>query len=161
MALADTYHLSWTCYGQWLHGDVRGYVDHKHNVPGEPYEHDNPLFLNADANRMTEAACWLTDEQRRTAQGAIAEACAFRRWRLYAVNVQPDHSHVAVSSEEARGVRARQILKDRATRALREVDNSRRHWWTEGGKVEVVTNEVHLATVIDYIENKQKFPKVR
>ena len=55
------YHLSWTCYGQWLQGDVRGYVDRQHRTPGEPYAHNQPQFYNASANRMKEPPVWLTE----------------------------------------------------------------------------------------------------
>lgn len=30
------YFITLSCYGTWLHGDERGSVDKKHNVPGKP-----------------------------------------------------------------------------------------------------------------------------
>ena len=116
---AETYHITWTCYGQWLHGDARGYVDDRHRTPGEPYAYGHPDYYNTDFNRMKEEPCWLGDEQRLRAEAAIEEACSFRGWNLMAVNVQPDHVHVAVEARETDGVRARQVLKDRSTRALK------------------------------------------
>ena len=41
--------ISWTCYGQWLHGSARGSVDPAHNLPGTPW-------LSPDSSR--EAAGW-------------------------------------------------------------------------------------------------------
>jgi hypothetical protein len=102
------YHLCWTCYGQWLQGDSRGYVDQKHHTPGEPYPPGNPPLFAASANRMSEPACWLTDPQRLIADAAFREAAAHREWPLHALNVQPDHVHVAL---EARGVTGKRAAR--------------------------------------------------
>ena len=40
------YFITFTCYGNWLHGDERGSVDRDHNAPG--YE-----FLDADEERLS------------------------------------------------------------------------------------------------------------
>ena len=157
---AETYHLTWTCYGQWLHGDERGYVDRKHRTPGEPYPEGNLQYYNAASNRMTEAACWLTDDERRIASRALREACDFRGWVLWAVNVQPDHVHVLVEARETSGKRARQVLKDRATRGLEAEGRRRQHWWTEGGKVDVIRRERQLQEVLDYINERQPFARI-
>jgi len=154
------YHLSWTCYGQWLHGDVRGYVDDRHRTPGEPYVYDHPQRRSAAANRMAEPPCWLTDDRRRVAEEAIREACAFRGWELEAVNVQPDHAHVVVRAPGHTGKKVRARLKDRATRALKATASGRERWWTEGGKVDLVLDERHLQQVVDYVNNRQPFPHV-
>jgi REP element-mobilizing transposase RayT len=160
MAWSYTYHLTWTCYGQWLRGDVRGYVEDGCNEPGTPYAWGDAQGHNADANRMAETACWLTDAQRRVAEEAIGEACVFRRWSLLAVNVQPDHVHTVLEAPEVDGKRARRILKDRATRALRQVGGSRRRWWTESGKVDAIRSEARLREVVEYVRNRQPFKRV-
>lgn len=159
MPCAETYHITWTCYGQWLHGDARGYVDDRHRTPGEPYAYDHPDYYNTDFNRMKEEPCWLSDEQRLRAEAAIEEACSFRGWNLMAVNVQPDHVHVAVEARETDGVRARQVLKDRSTRALKAAYPPRCKWWTEGGKVEAMRYDAQLANVIEYINEGQRHPR--
>lgn len=153
------YHLSWTCYGQWLHGDVRGYVDDRHRTPGEPYIYDHPQRRSAAANRMAEPPCWLTHARRGAAEEALREACAFRGWMLHALNVQPDHVHVVITARGLTGKRVMQRLKDRATRRLRETVPERRRWWTEGGKVDLIFNERHLGQVVDYVHSRQPFPR--
>jgi len=153
------YHLIWTCYGQWLHGDARGYVDDEHRTPGDPYPHNDPELYNASFNRMTEAPCWMTDEQRALADAVLREACAFRRWPLFNVNVQPDHVHAVVQVFTMTGKDAMSRLKGRATHCLGERFPPRRNWWTEGGKVELVRDEGQLAQVIEYV-NSQRFPRV-
>lgn len=51
--------LTWTCYGQWLPGDARGFVGNvreedgtqiSHNVPGTPYDADEPLLQAGSAS---------------------------------------------------------------------------------------------------------------
>ena len=160
MPSRETYHLTWTCYGQWLPGDDRGWVDVGHRTPGAPYEPADPRFRTAAANRMTETACWLADAQRAAAEEAVEEACTFRGWRLLSVNAQPDHVHVVVDAPEVDGKRVRHVLKDRATRALQGTEECRRHWWTEGGKIERVRDDAHLRNVLAYVE-RQPFPRVR
>jgi REP element-mobilizing transposase RayT len=155
------YHISWTCYGQWLHGDRRGFVDRQHHTPGEPYIYDDPHRLNAAANRLAEPPCQLTDAQRRATQEAIREACAFRNWELSAVNAQPDHVHVVLRAPDHTGKQVRSRLKDRATRALKDANGrGRTHWWTEGGKVEPILDRRRLQQAVDYVSNRQPFPRV-
>jgi REP element-mobilizing transposase RayT len=153
------YHVIWTCYGQWLHGDARGSVDRSTNIPGTPYAPADPQRRSAAANRMAEATCWLTDDQRRIATRALREACEFRGWRLEAVNVQPDHTHVVVQAEGVTGIEVRRILKGRSTTWLHEQVGGRRTWWTEGGKTEHIRDGRHLVQAIAYV-NDQRFPKV-
>ena len=152
------YLLTWTCYGQWLHGDVRGYVNREHRTPGAPFPYDHPGLMSASANRMAESPCRLDDACRRAVEATLHEACARRGWLLSAVNVQPDHVHVVVRAPGRTGKRAMQQLKDRATRCLRSRVPDRRRWWTEGGKVDLIFDERHLAKAIDYVTNGQPVP---
>ena len=154
------YHLTWTCYGQWLQGDPRGYVDRQHHAPGEPYPHNNPQYYNASANRMTEPPCWLTDDQRRTVTRAVREAAAHRGWNLLTINAQPDHVHVAIMARGITGKGVIQALKTWATMCLNRSGGGRTHWWTAGGKVETIFNEQKMAEVIDYINHTQRFAGV-
>jgi len=155
------YHVSWTCYGQWLHGDVRGFVDRRHHTPGEPYPYNVPQWVADAANRMSETPCWLTEAERRIADHAIREACAFREWCLHALNVQPDHVHAVVGAGACPGADVRTRLKDRATRALKAAGTQgRTHWWTDGGKVEVLVDERRLHEAIEYVNHRQPHPKV-
>jgi REP element-mobilizing transposase RayT len=133
-------------------------VDDGVNEPGTPYAWGDAQGYAADAKRMAESPCRLTDGQRATAEDAIREACEFRSWRLVAVNVQPDHAHVVVEAPEVDGVRTRQILKDRATRALKREYPGRRRWWTREGKVDVIRTAAQLREIADYVRNRQPYP---
>ena len=153
------YHLIWTCYGQWLHGDSRGYVDQQHRNVGEPYPANDPRRYNAAANRMAEDPVWLADAQRSRATAAIREVCTHRGWRLITVNVQPDHTHVAVTAAGVTGKVAMERIKSWASMQLNRAFARRSRWWTVGGKVELVLSEAQLSEVVAYIEN-QRFPRV-
>jgi len=153
------YHITWTCYGQWLPGDERGYVDREHRTPGTPYAEWDPRAVSAAANAMREAPCWLGDPERRLAAEGIRSACAKQRWGLLALNVQPDHVHALVEAQGVTGKHAMRVLKAFATRELRAASPSGRQWWTKGGKVELVQNGTHIATVARYVAH-QRFDAV-
>jgi REP element-mobilizing transposase RayT len=152
------YHLTWTCYGQWLQGDARGYVDRQHRTPGEPYPSANLAHYTASANRMSEEPCWLSDPQRCTAEAAVREAASHRSWPIHALNPQPDHVHVVIEARGVTGKRAREALKSWATMQLNRRHGRRLHWWTSGGKVELVLDARHLAQVVEYVMHKQHYP---
>jgi len=153
------YHLTWTCYGQWLPGDVRGYVDRDHRTPGTAYPDADPQAYNAAAGVMKESACWLQVPERRLATEGIREACMRQKWPLVAVNVQPDHVHVLARVDTVGGRHAIRVMKSFATRRLRRTVPGRRRWWTKGGKVETVLTEWRLAEVARYVRN-QRYPAV-
>ena len=150
------YHLTWTCYGQWLPGDARGFVDREHRTPDSPYAEPDLRLYTASANRMAEHACWLSDRHRAVAQAALEEACQHRGWTLEEVNVQPDHVHLALRAPPLTGKRAMEALKSWATMCLNRAFPRRNRWWTKGGKVELIYNEAHLRSVTAYIR-RQRF----
>jgi len=153
------YHITWTCYGQWLHGDARGYVDRRSNDPDTPYAHGGTSLYNASADRMKERAVWLSETQRRMATESLRRTCHFKTWELLAVNVQPDHVHVVIRHGPAYARAAMRLLKGWATRALKTTDPTRTRWWTDGGKVEFVRSAARLAQVVAYV-GCQPFPQV-
>jgi hypothetical protein len=63
--------ISWTCYGQWLHGSARGSVDPEHNVPSTPWLPTNRDRERAEQERMTQAAYEMDPERRRVVLAAI------------------------------------------------------------------------------------------
>ena len=154
------YHITWTCYGQWLHGDARGYVDRFHRERGTPYPAGHGDFYNAAANRLEEQPVWLTDAQRLDAQDALREACAFRGWVLRAANVQPDHVHVVVQAPGIFGKEVRRILKNRATVCLNERHGRRKHWWTGEGKVQRLHGQAELREAVAYVLDEQPFRRL-
>ncbi len=83
--------------------------------------------------------------------------CAYRRWRLRAINVRTNHAHVVVSIGEVKRERALNAFKANATRQMREDGN----WlephspWADKGSNRYLWSERSLALAIDYVINAQ------
>src|SRR5262245_66255736 len=86
------YHLTWTTYGTWLHGDARGWVKWGEwgIKPADPEQE------RAARTRMAEAAVVLTDAQRALVEQTVRDHCRIRSWLLHAVNGRWNHIHVVV-----------------------------------------------------------------
>ena len=111
------YFITFTTYGSWLPGSVKGSVDNEHNVYGTPW-------VEADAERerqareaMTQAPYVMTSAEREIVCRAMAELSRERGWDLRAAHVRSNHVHVVVSAERDPG-RLMSDLKSRASRDL-------------------------------------------
>jgi hypothetical protein len=78
--------ISWTCYGQWLHGNQRGSVDPEHNALDEPWLDPDPERERAEREAMTQPAHVLDEPRRRVVLEAIREVCNHRGWTLHAAH---------------------------------------------------------------------------
>jgi hypothetical protein len=94
--------ISWTCHGQWLHGDQRGSVDPEHNVTDTPWLPPAPDREAAERERMVQPPYEMDAQRRRIVLEAICNVCAFRGWTLHAVHVRARHVHVVVTGAQAR-----------------------------------------------------------
>lgn len=154
--------LSWTCYGQWLHGDERGSVDESHNEFGLPW-------LSADAERYQEERAKMSQlpyemdaPRRRLVLQSIREVCAYRGWTLHAVHVRARHIHVVVSGNQTPD-RMMNDLKSYASRALNtaNLDPPQRKRWTRHGSTRHIDDEHYLAAAVNYVLHKQGTPMER
>lgn len=151
------YLITWTTYGSWLHGDVRGSV--QQGQPGIlPPDHVREA---ADCQRMTEEPVRLSPAQREIVETTIREHCALRGWTLHAVNPRSNHVHVVVTAE-ATPERVLTQLKSWCARRLSDhaglawqPRNGRRRWWTEHGSTRYLNDESHLANAIRYVVERQ------
>ncbi|MBX3379533.1 MAG: transposase [Phycisphaeraceae bacterium] len=128
------YFLTWTCYGQRLHGDVRGSVDHLHNSRGTPTLPPDAERETFERERMTRDTFKLNTECAAIATDAIQRLCEDREWDCLAVNVRQTHVHVVVSCPVA-PERAIADFKARITRDLRRkklVSEDARLWTIHG-----------------------------
>jgi hypothetical protein len=73
------YHITWTSYGQWLHGDTRGYVDRHNRTPGAPYSHGHADVYNVSANRLEEEPVWLSEARLREAIDYVTNRQSFAK----------------------------------------------------------------------------------
>src|SRR5262245_48953120 len=92
--------ISWTCYGQWLHGDQRGSVDETHNEFGLPWLSTDVERHQGERERMSQSPYELDAPRRRLVLQSIQDVCAYRGWTLHAVHVRARHVHVVVSGNQ-------------------------------------------------------------
>lgn len=150
------YFISWTCYGQWLHGDPRGSIDFQHNQFGEafvPWDEDR----RCEAEEKMSQEPYSMDEPRRQAVlEGIRFVCHERGWTLHAVHVRKYHVHVVVKADK----NVEQVLIDLkayASRALNEngFDGKNRKRWTKHGSTKYIYDPDYLNATINYTLNKQ------
>ena len=143
--------LTWVTYGAWLPGDERGWV--KYHGGWQPPDPIRELEARA---RMTEDACILILEQRRTVEDQIAETCFHRGWTLHVVNCRSNHVHVVVSTEVDDPEKIRIDLKAWTTRALKKQFGAHReNWWAERGSIRYLNTNDDLQAAIMYVRDAQ------
>jgi len=152
------YYLTWSCYGTWLPGDERGWVE----KPGEFREPD-PNREAAARAFMTESALTLDNEQRVIVEQTITEHCRIRGWTLHAVNCRTRHVHVVVTAPGRQPDVVMDQLKAWCTRRLKDRDRGggiavRSNWWTQGGSKRWINNPTSLDEAIYYVLECQGAP---
>jgi len=154
MALA--YFITFSTYGNWLHGRAEGSVDRKHNA------YDSPL-LGADVGRerqahgtMTQPKYVMSAPEQEIVCNAIVELAQERGWELLAVHVRTTHVHVVISAERDPG-RLMSDLKARASRnlTLAGFDSADRKRWTRHGSTRHLFTDENVENAIDYTLNQQ------
>jgi REP element-mobilizing transposase RayT len=150
------YLITFHTYGTWLHGHDEGSVDRRHNGYGAPTIKPDAAFAARRRKLMTHEPLVLTGDQRRCADAAMREVCAFRGWGVHAVNVRTTHAHAVVAASVP-PERIMGDLKRRATRLLREgglvaVDHP---VWQEHGSTRWLWDARGLADACHYVVNGQ------
>ncbi|MEE9265756.1 MAG: transposase [Gammaproteobacteria bacterium] len=151
------YLLTWTCYGTWLHGDVRGSVESHQNGPGEPFVKSNASWV-AEAHRKLRSPVVRLDQRgRRIVANTIQSHCAHRGWQLRACNVRTNHVHVVVSCPDVLPDRVLTELKAWSTRRLREAGlfDREARVWTRHGSTRYLWKEEGLNAAMEYVLERQ------
>ena len=100
---------------------------------------------------MTDDACCLTADERRTIEDQIRDTCEHRNWLLHAVNCRSNHIHLVVSATEIAPTRIRSELKAWTTRRLKEMfDPDRGKWWAERGSIRFLFDDESLERAVLY-----------
>jgi REP element-mobilizing transposase RayT len=153
------YHISFTCYGAWLHGRDPGFVDKSHNQCHTPFLSPDPAReRNARANMRDPP--YLVDQVRRDiVLTTILEVTRHRHWQLWAAHVRSNHVHVVISAD----VRPEKVmidLKAYASRRLKEQlqEPAERKRWTQHGSMRYLWQDQQVHTAIDYVLNGQGTP---
>jgi REP element-mobilizing transposase RayT len=158
--------LTWTTYGTWLPGDVRGSVSRVregqgprqyHNAPGSPY--DGPmsgLHTGAEA-ALKGRPILLNSIQAEYVLAQFRETAAYRRWRLLAAAVMRNHVHlVVVADEAAKSADLLRTFKSYASRALNS-ENSKPiggRWWTTSASRRSLPDERAVAAAVRYVREQ-------
>ena len=150
------YLLTWTTYGTWLHGDVRGSVDRDHRRPGQQFAPPSVNRQHVHLSRLKHAPVRLDDAMRRLVHATIARHCEIRRWDLRALNVRTNHVHVVVGAGQLPDVvmsqfKAWRTRRLRENRCIGESDDP----WTEGGSTRYLWDEAAARAAVEYVMEQQ------
>jgi REP element-mobilizing transposase RayT len=161
MSAPLAYHLTWTAYGSWLHGDPRGWVMKGVSciLPEDECRRQRVRL------RMIERPVEFTPEQRVVIERTIVEHCERRGWPLHARNARSNHVHLVVSSElppepvmnQIKGWCSRRLSDDAELPlgGVRGKRAGRRKWFTEHGSTMWINDEDYLRHAIRYVSEGQ------
>jgi REP element-mobilizing transposase RayT len=151
------YLITIRCYGTWLHGDERGSVDRFRNRYQTPRINPNDKWQRHNERQLKTEPVTLNAHQRKTVEDALREVCAFRSWRLHAVNARTNHVHAVVSAGSAKPERVLNDFKSYATRRMKEQGCWRFEHspWVDKGSKRHLWNERSVALAVDYVVNGQ------
>ncbi|MFT3684120.1 MAG: hypothetical protein QM783_04190 [Phycisphaerales bacterium] len=148
------YFLTWTCHGTWLHGDLRGSVDSRHNKRGHPRLAPDEWLQQFERRLVGNQGEYLTQDARESVNAQLVETCAHRRWTLRAKYVGTNHVHVVVSAS-ADPDKIAEDLKAWATRRLNEQAGRVLKPWTEGASTIYLWTQIKVDEKVDYVHRLQ------
>ena len=155
-----------TTYGTWLPGDVRGFVSPVrdgdgslvlHNLPGTPYDVDEPMLKRHAEQKLAGDAIWLSRAHASALIPQFRETAGHRKWRLLSAAVMSNHFHVVVTVPgDPSPSRILQDFKAYASRRLnsewtRPVSET---WWTESGSKRKLPDENAVMAAVRYVWNQ-------
>ncbi len=151
------YLITFRTHGTWLHGDIRGAVDRKHNVYGFPRLRHDPVRKAYSRSQLKVGAVLFDTSRRSAVLKAVTETCAKRNWSLLAINVRTNHVHVVVEIGNDKPEAALVAFKANATRLMREHRcwTSDRSPWVEKGSRRYLWKQSSVDAAIDYVVNEQ------
>jgi len=159
------YLLTWTTYGTWLPGDERGFVGRVpdeqgghviHNLPGEPYDADEPRLQREALRQRKGTPVKLTREQAGVCVEAFGEVCVKYGVSIDAGAVMANHVHLVVTSDESEGPRLLNLFKGVSSRRLgqRFGKQASGSWWTTGGSRRLLRDERAFENAVNYVRNQ-------
>ena len=152
-----TYLITFSCYGQHLHGDERGSVDRLHNQPGSRFlAVDEPRYETETA-LMKEQPYHLDARAREVVLGSIKEVCEHRGWIIGACHVRTTHVHALVTSEAKVG-KVMNDLKAYASRGLNKLGEKRERRWARHGSARRLSGREQVVKATRYVIEGQGKP---
>ncbi len=150
------YFITFTCYGERLHGDPRGSVERVRHL-GAPQELEpDPGRSERERQWLQGASQTLDERQRPIVAAAIQGVCDFKGWHLHALNVRTNHVHAVVSAWEG-PEKVMTNFKIWSTRRLREngLLDSEQKLWTRHGSTKHLLSEQDVIDAIAYVLDGQ------
>ena len=153
------YLLTFTCYGQWLHGDARGSIGRVEGKRTTAILPHDPDLEGLSRGTLAGERYELNEQARRVVLDAIGHVCRHRVWTLYAAHVRPTHVHVVVAADSA-PERVIGDFKAYATRALRTagVAGARQRLWTALGSTRYLWDWEAVERAMRYVVDEQGEP---
>src|SRR5262245_9027632 len=153
------FHITWTTYGSWLHGDERNWVET--GVPG--IQPPDPKRKAEAVNKLDDVPVELTADQRRIVEQTIRHHCRIRGWTLHALHVGAVHVHIVVTADRTPEEVMNQLkawtsrrLSDHAGLRDRVAKKAgRKRWWTEHGSTKWINDQMYLDNAIRYVRDRQ------
>jgi len=173
--------LTSTFYGNWLPGDVRGFVSrvrdvrgdnpegaaargadatplarHEHDVPGTPYDEDMPGPLSTCTGAaQSESLYRLAASRQRLYSGRFT--ATYRGWQIRAVAIMHNHFHLVVGVTGASS--PTKVLGDFKSYGSRVLNRRwgkplNGTWWTYDGSKRKLVGEPALLSAIEYVRNQ-------
>ncbi len=155
----DAYFITFSCYGQHLPGDARGWLDRCNNQVGQRCREPAPYLEFYCRGQMKQAAYRMDAARRGIVLASIRETCWHREWNLLAAHVRETHVHLILQTEEAPD-RAMNMLKSYASRALNlsRLDPPGRLRWARHGSTRRVGEVGQLERAVRYVAEEQGEP---
>ncbi len=162
--------FTWTTYGQWLPGDLRGSVTRvreplrrhrfEHDTRQEPRDPSIPGLYQSAKNLLVGPPVRLNLNHATALLEQFHETVAVRRWLLIAAAIMANHIHAIVGvpgDPEPSDVLG--DLKSYGSRRLNQsfVRPESGTWWTESGSKKKLADEMSLKDTVEYVRT-QEFP---
>lgn len=148
--------LTFTPYGNRLHGDGRGTVDRNNNLYGSPFLSEDRIKKDKRRKDMAQPPLYIDAKLRGGMHNAIHQHAEFRGWYIHALNIRSNHIHLVVTSDATADVTLNQF-KAYTTRHLRGkgLVSKDRKVWARGGSKRKIWNEDHLRRACWYTLHSQ------
>jgi REP element-mobilizing transposase RayT len=158
--------LTWTTYGTWLPGDLRGFVspvrdgdgpEVRHNIPGTPCDADMPGLVRSAREALKCPPIYLTADQAGVLLRQFQETARYRGWVLLAVAIMANHVHVVVGVPgDPDPADILRDFKGYGSRALnrRWGKPASGTWWTESGSRRRIRDEAGVPGTVQYVRDQ-------
>ena len=167
-----TWLLTWTCYGNRLPGDERGFVSRvrdrrpdesnaktrrEHDTPGTEYDAGMPGLWQSAHDLLKCDPIRLNVDQALALLDQFHETAAYRCWVLHAVAAMADHAHIVV--EALSEIDPSDLLADFKAYGSRALNRrwgkpASGTWWTEGGSKRKKATAEAIEEAIGYVRDQ-------